>query len=210
VDVGVGHIPVTEGVGWAVQIDEIVPVLRQFGINIREAAVDTSAPASAMLKLWRDNPTLVILIGLLFLLVIATFLMTLSARGRTVLRETIMRKKPAAAPTDSILTPVVRCIAGIHAGQEFPIEDGSIVLGRDPGVSNIVIESPSISKKHCGLFYRRGEKVFSLEDFGSTNGTFIGHNERLQPGVVALLKPGDTFYLGDRSNAFEVKTEENR
>lgn len=50
---------------------------------------------------------------------------------------------------------------------------------------------------------RTGE--FLLTDLKSTYGTFLATGQKLTPGVACRLKAGDTFYLGEQSNALRVE-----
>ncbi len=48
------------------------------------------------------------------------------------------------------------------------------------------------------------ELTRALVDIDSADGTFLESNLRLIPGQAHALRPGDRFYLADRSNLFEV------
>jgi len=65
-------------------------------------------------------------------------------------------------------------VGGKIRGEEFILEDGKQVLGRDPGC-DIVLDELGISKQHV-QFTANGQAVF-LEDLESSNGTFV--NEKL-------------------------------
>jgi predicted component of type VI protein secretion system len=60
--------------------------------------------------------------------------------------------------------------SGVHQGKVIPIAGPQFVIGRDEGCQ-LRPASPAISKRHCAIRVRDG-KVF-VEDFGSTNGTFV-------------------------------------
>jgi predicted component of type VI protein secretion system len=59
---------------------------------------------------------------------------------------------------------------GTGQGKEIPISKTEFTIGRDAGC-NLRPASQHVSKRHCMLRVR-GEQVF-LEDFKSTNGTFV-------------------------------------
>ena len=59
---------------------------------------------------------------------------------------------------------------GVHQGKAIPIAGPQFLIGREEGCQ-LRPASPAISKKHCAVRVRDG-KVF-VEDFGSTNGTFV-------------------------------------
>ena len=83
--------------------------------------------------------------------------------------------------------------AGNSAGKSLPINVPQFVIGRDPEC-NLRPASAMISKRHCAIVVKGGE-VF-VQDFGSTNGTFI--NDEQIKGEVAV-KDGDSLKLGPLS-----------
>jgi len=60
--------------------------------------------------------------------------------------------------------------SGVHQGKTIPVVGPQFLIGREEGCQ-LRPASPAISKKHCAVRIR-DEKVF-VEDFGSTNGTFL-------------------------------------
>ena len=61
----------------------------------------------------------------------------------------------------------------IRSNQEFPLHGVMTMIGRDPGC-DIVVDSPVVSARHFIILNRKG--LYSLEDLGSMNGTFVnGH-----------------------------------
>lgn len=112
--------------------------------------------------------------------------------------------KPAAFTPDANSTVVIdtrrpqpkgalRAISGTLAGQTFPIDTKGFYIGRDRSVSEVVIESPSVSKRHVWIGVRDGE-VFAI-DQKSTNGTFL--NAPGSPIDQTRLSPGDTLIISD-------------
>ncbi len=99
---------------------------------------------------------------------------------------------------------------GTNKGREFPIEEGSNLVGRwDPDTNafpEIDLESEDeeakVSRKHAVL-ERRGDKV-TVEDIGSLNGTFLNRSPRLEPGVRQELRPGDELIIGKVFLKFEI------
>ena len=81
--------------------------------------------------------------------------------------------------------------AGPQCGQTFSLDQGSLVLGRDPR-SGIVIDHPQISRRHA-RFIQRGEG-WVVEDLGSTNGTFLNGAHIVTP---QRLTDGDVIGLSD-------------
>ena len=46
-----------------------------------------------------------------------------------------------------------------------------------------------------------------LKDMGSTYGTFLDSGMKLDPSKVYRLKPGESFYLGERTNTIKLEVE---
>lgn len=85
------------------------------------------------------------------------------------------------------------------SGTEFVLDKAEMLLGRDPG-SDIVISDPEVSRHHARLL--QVGNSYSIEDLGSTNGTFI-RGQRLSAPVTLL--PGEVITLGERVTVkFEV------
>jgi pSer/pThr/pTyr-binding forkhead associated (FHA) protein len=81
---------------------------------------------------------------------------------------------------------------GISGGQTFALRDLIISLGRDLS-NDIVIQDPEISRHHARL--RRWKNGYSIEDIGSTNGTFVNGYRLTEPRV---LEADDIVRLGTR------------
>lgn len=97
-------------------------------------------------------------------------------------------------------------VSGQFAGQEVDFSTGSVTIGRDPRLCQVVFpqSETDISRKHCTLRYDEASNTFTLEDF-SSNGTFLSSNQKLEQGKPVTLKPGDRFYVSDPKHVFEVK-----
>ena len=128
------------------------------------------------------------------------------ARALTTLRSAV----PLAAYAPRPSRPVLKGIAGQFAGASIALDAGPALLGRDQSAANLVFgpESGSVSKRHCVVRWDAVRGVFTLEDLGSTNGTFLANGERLFAGQPRDLRPGERFYIGDLGNQFEVRTEQ--
>ncbi len=64
-------------------------------------------------------------------------------------------------------------------------------------------DATDISHEHCRLFSQNGNLM--LMDLGSSTGTYINGNVRLNANESAVLNSGDTFFLGNETNSFTVK-----
>lgn len=80
---------------------------------------------------------------------------------------------------------------GPQPNQVYELNKDSLTIGRD--ISNeIVINDPEVSRNHCR--FTRGPGGFTLEDLGSTNGTFV-NGQRLTG--ARPLAPSDMIGLGE-------------
>lgn len=97
-------------------------------------------------------------------------------------------------------------IAGAYAGQQIPIPPEGITIGRDPACSNLVIQSPSVSRRHARILQGPSPDSCTLEDLNSTNGTFVLERNawvRLtEPVALTIFK---RFRLGDEQTEFEIR-----
>jgi hypothetical protein len=79
---------------------------------------------------------------------------------------------------------------GPTVGRVFFMNDSIITIGRDL-TSDIIIQDPEVSRHHVRL--RRSKTGFTVEDMGSTNGTFINGTLLEEPHA---LKVDDVIRLG--------------
>ncbi len=78
-------------------------------------------------------------------------------------------------------------------GGELDIEgDTDVVIGRAPDCG-LTLDHPMVSLHHARLI--RAGKRETIEDLGSTNGTFV-NADRLIPGAPHALVPGDVIRVG--------------
>lgn len=75
----------------------------------------------------------------------------------------------------------------------FALGPKPVRIGRDPTVSDLVIDDPLLSKLHARLEEKGSD--FILVDEGSRNGTFV-QGKRAQQKVSVVLKDGDEITLG--------------
>lgn len=93
---------------------------------------------------------------------------------------------PAGGPTRLAL----RFISGKYQGGEYPLEEGrQIVIGRSSDLDMVLVEE-MVSRRHAQISMNGG--VISIEDLGSTNGTFV-NGEKIQR---ATLREGDRVLVG--------------
>lgn len=99
----------------------------------------------------------------------------------------------------------INCMGGMYQGMEFPIQDGEIlVFGSDPAFSNIVIDDPQVSAKHCTVRFSAKENVYFVTDNSSAYGTYWGTGERLAPEIPYTANVGTVVNLGNTVNTFSL------
>ncbi|HFQ93001.1 MAG TPA: FHA domain-containing protein [Anaerolineae bacterium] len=84
---------------------------------------------------------------------------------------------------------------GPDAGREVSLEQSISSIGRS-AANDIVLNDPEVSRHHARIL-RQGS-VYSIEDLGSTNGTFV-NNQRLTSPVI--LADGDLIGFGETIKA---------
>jgi len=111
---------------------------------------------------------------------------------------------PPPQPPKSVL--YLCCEGGALDGRRYPIGTTTLFIGRDPSC-NIVYpkETPGVSRRHCQIYWKNG--VLNIMDLGSTSGTFIRGKGQITPNVPIAVNAGDTFYLGEKRNAFVIRLE---
>ena len=87
--------------------------------------------------------------------------------------------------------------------------ENEILIGRDASVCQLVYPSGdrTISSVHCKVQCVNG--MVQITDMGSTNGTFLDTGARLAPHTPQTMQSGQGFYLGDKSNSFAIRVQED-
>jgi len=80
---------------------------------------------------------------------------------------------------------------GPNPNKEYTLARSEITIGRGSG-NAIVIQSPEVSRRHARI--RRDGNSYFIEDWGSTNGTFVSGQRVMN---LTLLRNKDTIKLGD-------------
>ncbi|HEY4575880.1 MAG TPA: FHA domain-containing protein [Thermoanaerobaculia bacterium] len=79
---------------------------------------------------------------------------------------------------------------GPGAGSEHPV-DGELILGREQGSADLVIDDPGVSRRHARVLSDAGGVI--VEDLGSSNGTYV-NGQRISGPVE--LGAGDEVQVG--------------
>lgn len=94
--------------------------------------------------------------------------------------------------------------SGPTPGKAFPLEKNELYIGRDVN-SDVVISDSEVSRKHARIILQAAG--YTLEDLGSTNGTFVNGQRLMGPH---LLRPGELIMLGENiSLTFEPGFDPN-
>jgi hypothetical protein len=99
---------------------------------------------------------------------------------------------------------------GEATGTEFILDGEESYIGRwdaDNGIfPDVDLDShdqeAKVSRRHARILKRAGQ--FSLEDLGSTNGTYINRGRRLIPGNPQSLVDGDEIIVGKTFLRFHI------
>jgi pSer/pThr/pTyr-binding forkhead associated (FHA) protein len=76
--------------------------------------------------------------------------------------------------------------AGPLAGQNFPLTDAQITIGRADDAT-LVLTDDYASTRHARIFPQDGQWI--VEDLGSTNGTYLDRQKVTQPTPVPVGVP---------------------
>jgi len=99
-------------------------------------------------------------------------------------------KPSGTEPSPNDLRFGLRFISGKYQGGEYPLGEGQeIVIGRSSELDMVLVEE-MVSRKHARIALSEG--VITIEDLGSTNGTFV-NGEKVDRGT---LKEGDRVLVG--------------
>ena len=103
-----------------------------------------------------------------------------------------------AEPTDSLgrgprSEAALTVLRGELPGALFPLQGPEIIIGRDAEVA-ISLPDHSLSRQHARV--RREGNIYSIEDLGSTNGTFV---DGARIAGTRMLEDGSRIHLGTRT-----------
>ena len=99
---------------------------------------------------------------------------------------------------------------GDAPGTEFRLVGDDVIIGRwdaDNGVfPDVDLDAydsdAKVSRRHARI--RRHNSAYSIEDLGSTNGTYVNRGRRLLPGNAQALHDGDEVIVGKTFLRFQI------
>lgn len=95
--------------------------------------------------------------------------------------------------------PRIQATCWIVAESQIRLAEGPNILGRDPDVT-VWFDRPGVSRRHARIVVSGDEAT--IEDLGSTNGTWLCGNRVLVP---APLHDGDEIRLGPVAVTFRIR-----
>jgi serine/threonine protein kinase len=105
---------------------------------------------------------------------------------------------PDAAPVPSADRLRLRVTAGNAQGSEIQVED-EFLIGRQASEEGQLGQDAEISREHARIARSGGN--FTIEDLGSTNGTFVNGRKINRPEI---LSPGDRIQVGATTLVVQV------
>lgn len=215
-----------EGIGYAIQADELLPELDRLGISYRKAKADgkpdapvaiapsAPAPAPSISENETTPPSddqtsllLYLAVGIAIVLSAIAIFVTITKRGKEMAQGAYNRSRASKEIIPKAGTrPVLLGVSGIFAGNEVSMGLEPIAIGRDPKQCQLVFpgDVADVGRLHCVVRFAQTSGAFILEDRNSTNGTFLGNGVRLAPGRACQIAHGGKFYLADSRNTFQV------
>ncbi len=123
--------------------------------------------------------------------------------------EAAKKARPAPPPVpEKPLRPLVRSLADQHRNRTVQLGSEPVVAGRSPKCSIIYRDdTPGVSGTHCSVAWDAAKHTFIVKDLGSSYGTYLESGMRLEPNREYLLKPGESVYLGDKTNTLRMEVE---
>jgi predicted component of type VI protein secretion system len=80
--------------------------------------------------------------------------------------------------------------SGQLAGQRWLVDSDSVVIGREVGLSDLLLPERQVSRRHAKI--ERTMEGFLISDLGSKNGTFVNGKEVKEP---KMLQDGDEIQI---------------
>ena len=113
----------------------------------------------------------------------------------------------ASTPAQTAQRAFIRSMAVQHNGMALVVGATPVLIGRDPANCKLVyVEGTAgVSGRHCSISYDAATGEFILTDLRSTYGTFLLGGQKLNANMPYRLKPGESFYVGDKANLIRAE-----
>lgn len=92
----------------------------------------------------------------------------------------------------------------IGAIRNFPLKEGENIIGRDPS-SDVWLDDLDVSRRHARIHIDSATRKLTVEDLGSTNGTWVG---RSRIHAATELTDGNVIRIGTIQLKFRDATDE--
>ena len=110
----------------------------------------------------------------------------------------LVQKNPAAASAAALIG-----LTGTYMGSVIRLNPNEeIIIGRDANVSHLILPEKTVSRKHCGIRYDMGRKVYQVIDYSST-GTQLGNGQEIPKNVYFDCMSGNIIQIG--KNRFQLQ-----
>jgi two-component system, cell cycle response regulator len=98
--------------------------------------------------------------------------------------ETIIQENTGKKKKNSFLSGrgVLVALSSENLGQSYIIDKEEVLIGRDSSCE-IILEDPLVSKIHSRITMEE-DKIFRIEDLGSTNGTYLNKKKLSKPAQI--------------------------
>lgn len=180
--------------GFAVTVSEVIPALNSAGANYQFYDEITEDGGN-------NNTMLIVIIAVAAAVVIGAIVaVTVIAAGKKSKGKSSKQTDGGKKSNEAVVIGV----SGRFAGSTFAI-DNRVVIGRNPEKCTVCypVDTKGISGVHCEI--RKTSNGFEIVDCGSSNGTFLGNGQRLQPNVPTTIPNGTYFYLASNEQMFQIK-----
>ncbi|KAK5576237.1 hypothetical protein RB653_007378 [Dictyostelium firmibasis] len=108
----------------------------------------------------------------------------------------------ASKPISNVYLEIVK--NGVNIDRVDISKDKFTVFGRSSEVASVLLDHPSVSRRHAALVYHGANNRFYLIDLQSATGTQV-NNEQIKPLTPTTVKENFTFSFGSSSKQFILK-----
>lgn len=183
----------TANSGIAVSVSEFIPALNAAGATYQ--FYDEIAKGNG------NNTLIIVIVIVAAVVVIGAVVAVIVITSR---KKSNVKSSQQPVNNDRTNEAVVIGISGRFAGSTFAI-DSRVFIGRNPEKCTVCypVDTKGISGVHCEI--RKTSSGFEIVDCGSSNGTYLGNGQKLQPNVPVVIPNGTYFYLASNEQMFQIK-----